>query len=328
MCYSAMVKQRAKFYSLKFGARIQSNAYEELVSRRLAGEKLLINKEMEYQFTQEAETMQDRRIGKLIREWHEKQVPILEAELKKQQERLEKAEESLKKKETKKALEDQRIATNKISKISFDIERHKTEELMSEVEAKIYPHHYFSMLYLNEKNEKCVMPFRYLMRPHDKGESFDREFHGCYNARFDNLTRVAWWKDSLEKRHGVMIVEKFYENVGREDYLKSHKGPKDIELKVKFEICFEPKATEYIVIPTIWDKWQKKGQSPLYSAALITDEPEPEVAATGHDRTPIFLREEMVDEWLFSSGRSTSEVKEILQQRERPYYRHRILGAG
>lgn len=323
MCYSALVKQHASDLGLHLESRVDYESFLDLFLRRSKGEKLLINKEMESQFTVGAKTMQDKGIGKLIREWHEKQIPLLTEELKKQQERLLNAQESLKKKATKKALNDVRVATNKISKIEFDIERHQIEHVSSESEARIYPLHYFSMVYVNEKNEKVVAPFRYLMRPHDKDADFDFKFNGCYNARLDNIQKVRWWGDSFGKRHGIMIVEKFYENVSREDYLKHYKL-KEVPEKESLVLCFEPKNKDYIVIPTLWDRWEKNGEV-LMSAALITDDPEPEVAKAGHDRTPIFLKEEKINDWLFCEGKSPEELLEVLSHREHPYYEHKLL---
>lgn len=40
------------------------------------------------------------------------------------------------------------------------------------------------------------------------------------------------------------------------------------------------------------------GQPDLLSFAAITDEPEPEVAAVGHDRTIIKIKPEHIDAWL------------------------------
>lgn len=322
MCYSAMVRQSASHLSLNFDAYIDYNSYFDLFDRRLKGEKILINKEMETQFTIGAKTIQERSIGKLIREWHEKQIPLLEAELLKQNERKRNAEEALKAKTTKKAQEDLRISTSKIKKIEIDIEKHHNLNVTSESESRIFPQHYFSMIYVNEKNEKVVAPFRYLMRPHTMDESFDRKFNGCYNARLDSLKKVNWWSDSLGKRHGIMIVEKFYENVSREDYLK-HNTLKSVPDREQLVLCFEPKNKDYIVIPTLWDRWEENGQV-LMSAALITDNPEPEVAKTGHDRTPIFLKEDKINDWLFCKNKSQDELLNVLSYREHPYYNHHL----
>lgn len=326
MCYSAMVEQNAKKYGLRFKARVQTDLYDHLFHRRLNGEKLYLNKALEYQFTHFAESAEEKKIAETILKWHSQQITELEQELFKQKKRLADAERTLESKITKKAQNDQRIATNKIKKIVSDLEKHRSTEILSETEERIFPLHYMSMLCLDEKGEKVVRPVRYLMRPRDKDESFDLKYNGCYNARFDSLQTVPWWRDSLGKRHGLILVRKFYENVEAKAYLKKNTAPEKLKERETLVLCFQPDQFEYMFIPTLWDEWEAKGKPILYSAALITDDPAPEVAAAGHDRTPIFLKESAVDAWLRAS--SAEEALEVLKERERPLYRHQVVGAA
>lgn len=328
MCYSAMVEQDAKKLGLKFKARIQTDLYGDLFSRRLDGEKLYLNKAMEVPFTHKPDGPQEVKIGEKILKWHQEQITKIEADLFTQKKRLADAERILASKPTKKAENDKRIATNKIKKGKVDLERHRSTEIVSESEQRIYPLHYMSMLCLDEKGEKVIMPARYLLRPANKDESFDRKFNGCYNARFDSLDKVAWWKSALGNRHGIILVRKFYENVPTPEYLKKNKLPKGTEENANIVLCFEPDNVEYMFIPTLWDRWQKDGEPDLFSAALITDEPAPEIADAGHDRTPIFLKESAVDAWLKAKGNTVEELNRVLSQREFPHYSHRVLGVA
>jgi putative SOS response-associated peptidase YedK len=330
MCYSAMVEQNAKIHQrlFSFPIREQIEKYEDLFSRRLEGEKLYLNKAMEKRFTLQPETAREKAIAAKILAWHEQQIPELEQDLFAQKKRLATAERALAEKVTKKAENEKRVSTDKIAKLKFDLERHHSKELLSETEERIFPGHYFSLLCLDEKGEAVVQPARYLYRPHDKDESFDRKFHGCYNARLDSLDRVAWWKNALGRRHGVMLVRKFYENVATEDYARKHKLPAEAGDKKSLVLCFQPDGVEYMFIPVLWDQWEGKGQPGLCSAALITDEPAPEVAAAGHDRTPIFLKKDAVEDWLRATGRSVKELMPVLSRIERPHYSHRLIFAA
>jgi hypothetical protein len=81
-----------------------------------------------------------------------------------------------------------------------------------------------------------------------------------------------------------MVAEVFYENVT---------GPEG-----KNQILeFTPKTGEPMLIACLWSPWSGEGQE-LLSFAAITDDPEPEVAAAGHDRTIINIKPENVDAWL------------------------------
>lgn len=322
-----MVEQEAKELGGRFQARVQMDMYDDIFKRRSKGEKILVNKAMEIQFIRDAKTPDEEQIRSTILDWRKKQIESLEAELFAQKRRLADSERALKNKVTKKAENDQRISSKKISKIQRDLRGLNSDELLSETDERIFPFHYMSVLCLDEKGQKVIRPMRYLMRPHDKDPGFDLKFGGCYNARFDNLENVAWWKDSLLKRHGLIVVKKFYENVSVEKYTKNFELPTSESKKENIVLCFTPDDTEYMYIPVLWDVWSKHGQPDLYSAALITDDPLPEIAAAGHDRTPIFLKESAIDNWLNAVG-SASLAKSALMQRQIPHYSHRITGVA
>jgi putative SOS response-associated peptidase YedK len=328
MCYSALVQQNAKKLARMMGARVDVESYADLFDRRAKGERLYINKGMEIPFLKDPKTPDEKAIGRKLRAWHESEIERITKEKAAQELRLQNAEESLKKKETKKAQEDIRIATNKISKFEHDLKRHGSMELKSDSESRIFPFHFVSMLVLDEKGEKVIRPFRYHMRPNGEDESFDFKRGGCYNARLDSLSTVPFWRDSMGKRHGIIVVHKFYENVPTEKYLKHNKLKAADKEKENIVVCFEPEGVEHMFIPTIWDCWKKKGASPLYSTALITDEPAPEVSKAGHDRTPIFLKESMIDAWLTAKGPTKEIINTILSERETPYYAHVVHGAA
>ncbi len=62
----------------------------------------------------------------------------------------------------------------------------------------------------------------------------------------------------------------------------------------------------------------------LFSFAAITDEPLPEVAAAGHDRCIIPIKNECLDAWLSPDPNNLAAMYAILDDRPRPYYEHRL----
>jgi len=54
------------------------------------------------------------------------------------------------------------------------------------------------------------------------------------------------------------------------------------------------------------------------------DDPPPEVAAAGHDRCVIPIKPEYVDAWLNPDPANLKALYAILDDRERPYYEHRL----
>lgn len=329
MCYSAMVEQHVKKLARQYGAKVQMDLFDELFWRRFKGEKLYLGRGLEESFLESPKTAQEKKIAKSILEWHEKQTSELEQLIFAQKKRLDGAKKILSSKPTKKAAEDERIATNKIEKAKADIKHHRASTALDDSDYRVFAKHFVSVLSLDDEGEKVIRPMRYLMRPHNKDESFDKEYYGCYNARFDNLGRVEWWKGAMGKRHGVLKIRRFFENVDPRDYLKNkkHKLSRESKAKGSIVLCFEPEGVEFMYVPVLWDYWEKKGEGGFCSCALITDEPAPEIAEAGHDRTPIFLKESAIEQWLHAKG-SVAEVKEALggSHRESVYYKHRVLG--
>ena len=80
-----------------------------------------------------------------------------------------------------------------------------------------------------------------------------------------------------------------------------------------------------MLIACLWSHWSdpQGGEPELYSFAAITDDPEPEVAAAGHDRTVINIRPENVEAWLNPDSGKLSDLQAILDDKRHPYYEHR-----
>ncbi|MEO6968273.1 MAG: hypothetical protein ABI132_07455 [Rhodanobacteraceae bacterium] len=62
----------------------------------------------------------------------------------------------------------------------------------------------------------------------------------------------------------------------------------------------------------------------LYSFAATTDEPPEEVAAAGHDRCIVPIKPENLDAWLNPEPVNLSVLYAVLDDRDRPYYQHRM----
>jgi len=78
-----------------------------------------------------------------------------------------------------------------------------------------------------------------------------------------------------------------------------------------------------MLVACLWSRWSAPGEEDLLSFAAITDEPPPEVAAAGHDRCIVPIKAEHLDAWLDPKG-DIRAMYAILDDRERPYYEHRM----
>ena len=79
-----------------------------------------------------------------------------------------------------------------------------------------------------------------------------------------------------------------------------------------------------MLVACLWSRWTGPGEADLLSFAAITDEPPTEVAAAGHDRSIIPIRAENIDAWLNPDPQELAAQYAILDDREQPYYEHRM----
>jgi len=91
-------------------------------------------------------------------------------------------------------------------------------------------------------------------------------------------------------------------------------------------IEFTPRDRAPMLVACLWSRWSDpEGLAPdLLSFAAITDEPEPEVAAVGHDRTIINLKPEHIDAWLNPAPGDLAALYAILDDRAHPFYEHQL----
>jgi len=306
MCYSAQCWQAYKDYVREFGAIVDIHEFAKMYGYRKLTRKTKIPKGMDRQFLDPKSDLETQIKG-LIEEWNAEQVSELEQELFKQVKRRNDAERTLQTKTTKKAQEDLRISTSKIDQIKGKIADVKRTEPKPVKDNRIFPMVYAPIL-ISENGQLVVRPMRYLLRPPGAPPSFDfdKNRNGTYNARRDNLTK--FWKKQFGYTHGLLVVETFYENVERPN------GDNEV-------LQFTPRTGEPMLVPVLWAHWKgRPGENDLYSFAAITDEPEPEVRAAGHDRTIINIKPEHVDAWLNPDPNNLDAMFAIFDDKRHPYY--------
>ncbi len=321
MCYSAMVQQHLKQLSFKFNARIDYSAFTELFESRLKGNKITVPKALEFNFTHDPQLPEERKIRDLIVEYNNQQQSKDEQELFKQQKRLTAAKHTIENKPTKKAIEEQRIATHKIEWYKERIKKRKSPSLI-ETDSRIFPL-CFAPVIRSKDNELIIEPRRYLLRPRGQPESFDRKYNGCYNAREDSLEKVFFWKNLFGKNHAMMVITEFFENVP--EYLYQKRELKTGEEEKNLILRFQPRGIKEMYIPCVFDDWEEKDKWDLHSFALITTNPPPEIAATGHNRCPIFLQDKNIIPWLNPANKSMKDLHAILSEKQTPFYEHALV---
>jgi putative SOS response-associated peptidase YedK len=306
MCYSSQIRADYRKYVRLFGAEMSLKEFFHTFWVRAQGDsEIKFPKAVEAAFDH-PQTEDERKVKECIDQFRADQATKFEQELFKQRKRLADAERSLQVKETKAASESMRIATSKVSQLRTRLEDLKRTELLDR-DSRIFPGVYAPVMVMQE-GKKVVLPMRYGCRPEGKPAFYDTKYPGTYNARRDNLE--GFWKGQFGHTHGVLLVTRFYENVDRDG--------KNVVLE------FNPRTGEDMLVACLWSRWTGPDDEHLLSFAAITDEPPPEVAAAGHDRCIIPLRPENVDAWLNPDPKNLQASYDILDDRERPYYEHRL----
>ena len=309
MCFSAYVVQEYDKYVREFGAHISIRDFVRFYLKRAANPKIKTPRAMDAEFDH-PNSADEIQIKTLIDDFCNQEAMRLEQELFKQRKRLADAERALLTKTTKAATESQRIATFKIewalSKLS-DLRRTDLKER----DFRIYPGNYVPVIVM-EDGQRVIKPMRYLCRPAGKPATYDTQYPGIYNARRDNLE--GFWRNQFGHTHGLMVINAFYEHVIR----KVGDAMENIVLE------FKPRPTQDMLVACIWSHWTGPGESDLLSFAAITDEPPAEVAAAGHNRCVIPIKPENIDAWLNPNPKDLKALYAILDDRERPYYEHRL----
>lgn len=317
MCFSAKVQQNVHKLARQFRAEVATRAFLDVFERRSAGEPIKVSRALEMAFKQ-PENATEKRINEVINAYSTSQAREWETEIFKQRQRLAGAEELLKTKDTKQARESMRIASKKIEKLLerlSDIKRADTRES----DDRIYPMAYAPVI-IELDGRRQVWPMRYTCRLAGKPDNYDWRYPGTYNARRDSLT--GFWQSLYGRNHAMMVVNSFYENVPKHLYecreLVEGEKPSNLVLQ------FTPDTGRDMLVACLWDRWQGIDGSELYSFAAITDDPPQEIAATGHQRCVISLKEANLDEWLDPSNVVHHRLDSILGEKEMPTYRHRI----
>jgi putative SOS response-associated peptidase YedK len=308
MCYSAQVRAEHRKFQRQTGATMELEDYVRLYWSGKGGDagakRPKVPRALEIGFLRDGPP----EIADLVRQWDAREMSALEQELFRQRRRVADGERSLQGKVTKKAQGDVRIGMSRIEQVKGRIEALKRSEPKPD-DARIFPG-YSTHVLVSEGGRRAMRPMRYQCRPAGKPALYDRRFPGTYNARRDNLE--GYWKAQFGHRHALMVADVFYENVAAPD------GRNRV-------LAFTPRTGAPMLIACLWSHWtDPAGVEPdLDSFAAITDEPEPEVAAAGHDRTIINIRPEHIDAWLNPDPADLQALYAIFDDRQHPYYEHR-----
>jgi putative SOS response-associated peptidase YedK len=317
MCYSAQIERNYRKYVRLWGLdALSKKDFIKKYWQRIDDPKIKIPKAIDAWFAK-PKTDEDFKITEAINAYNIARLSKCEQTLFAQRKRVADAERKLQTKSTKKALNDVRIGNDNVQDNLRWIADIKRTELLDR-DARIFPG-YLAPVIVSEDGKPTIKLMRYGCRPAGKPKFLDKKLE-TFNARRDNLGG-EFWKPLFGAHHGIMIINSFFENVSRHKVegreLRAGEEDKGVEIE------FHPLPTQEMYVACLWSHWQEGGEE-LDSFTAITDEPPPEVAAAGHDRCLIPIKEEHIELWLNPKGTNLGTMQAILEDRARPYYEHRM----
>lgn len=176
-----------------------------------------------------------------------------------------------------------------------------------------------------------------------------------FNARRDNL-KSPFWANAFMKHHGFITIEAFYEWVNVKDLLRAGVVTID-QVKAEFAkqaaerkskilaagkkykptpteqkpaedrkiiIEFRPEDGSELLVPVIFSRNPKASEPGNAGFAIITDDPPLEVSTAGHDRCPIILHEEAMEEWLRVEKSNAEQMLKLLSHYARVTFKHSL----
>ena len=304
-----MLEQDWHRYCRQNGIEMDLPQFIEIFGARAAGDSVRIPRGLDRLFQSSADAAHDP-VKALVQRYRADTKTKLERKIFAQRKRLADAERTLLTKQTRKALEERRIASSKVSLAMARLPLLSGNE-PDEADWRIFPMGYAPVI-VDHGGRRLVRLARYHCRPASKPAAIDRQFPGLYNARRDNLEK--FWGEHFGRHHAILLVESFYENVQRDG--------------ANVVLHFQPRPVATMFIACLYSEWVDPDDGTrLSSFAAITDEPPTEVAAAGHDRMIVNLRPENVDAWLSPAGRTRRQLQALLDDRQAPYYEHEVLAA-
>lgn len=173
---------------------------------------------------------------------------------------------------------------------------------------RIYPY-YFAPVIVEDAGKRLIVPARFRILPRTGVEVPNN--YNVFNSRRDSLQSARNWKPLFGKQHALFPFANFFEWVERDG--------RSVEIK------FNPDGHDTgMHAASLYEIYTHPELGEIRSFSMVTDTPPPEVAAAGHDRCPIFLAYDKIDQWLQPQGQTLQQLDELLDHKERAYYSHAI----
>lgn len=191
------------------------------------------------------------------------------------------------------------------------MEVQKTLQLRAN-EAKAKAEQQYQELWLNETSDKKVLAAR------EKIRQFLVDMELPESAlKPEAPVSQSIWQPLVRQQKAIIMARAFYENVYVHDFEQRRldRGEKPRSMVIQFA----PEPATALFFPCLMSE-MVLGNTTLRSVTVITDTPNPEVAARGHDRTPVTLTAEAARDFLSGGTTNLQSLQRLLDEKKRRFY--------
>ncbi len=153
-------------------------------------------------------------------------------------------------------------------------------------EIKFKPHvfpRYNAPVIVIKNDERIIAAMQFGLIPFFEKEAKPKSvFH---NARVESVHEKVSFKKAFFHTRCLIPLDSFFEYIWIND-------------KEKYLARFFPKSEETLTAAGIYSLWKSPDEKIIASFSMITKEPYPFIKKIGHDRSPLFLKEEHFDDWM------------------------------
>jgi putative SOS response-associated peptidase YedK len=174
----------------------------------------------------------------------------------------------------------------------------KIREDLSVIDSRYLPYAIAPVI-VSSKGSNILTPMRFSLVPNWSGEP--KVKFATHNARIETVTDKPTWRIPFQSKHCLVPLTSFFESV--------YEGPEAGHI-----IRFTEESDNLLCAAGIFDYWkdQVSPEKSFYSFSILTQAPPPFILEHGHDRTPIFVKDNFATEWLNLVHQDEGHIKEEL----------------
>ncbi len=178
-------------------------------------------------------------------------------------------------------------------------------ENFDQLSSRILPHSIAPVI-VKDKDKLRLVSMRYSLIPNWSVEA--KVKFATYNARIETVTEKPTWKIPFQSQHCLVPLTAFFESV--------YTGPEAGNI-----IRLSHPNDETLYVAGIFDFWKNSTDitQHFFSFSVLTQTPSQFILEHGHDRTPIFVKENFALDWLRINSKNAEAMKtELLENAYHP----------